>query len=208
LSPRVAGRRPQPSGVTPRSARARSSPKQPVGIMSPWGAAYSSGGLLPASRPRVRNELLLRDHPLPSGCALGLRIDERREGGDGAPQPWRPREPPPRGSPVREDKESGRILIFPPAAEPANGRARPDSQGILVFPFRTTPRRSRRVAAAARAAAGRTRRELCRPCTRRAPHMWFTGAWATGMVMWPKSWPFRHPRPLVWVDDALRWVRA
>ena len=45
---------------------------------------------------------------------------------------------------VREDKESGRILIFPPASEPANGRGRPDSQGILIFPFRTTPRRGRR----------------------------------------------------------------
>jgi hypothetical protein len=30
--------------------------------------------------------------------------------------------------------------------EPANGCERPDSQGILVFPFRTTPRRSRRAA--------------------------------------------------------------
>ena len=38
-------------------------------------------------------------------------------------------------------------LIFPTASEPANGRARRDSQEILVFPFRTTPRRSRRAAA-------------------------------------------------------------
>jgi hypothetical protein len=27
------------------------------------------------------------DHPLPSGSAFNLRIDERREGGDGAPRP-------------------------------------------------------------------------------------------------------------------------
>ena len=45
---------------------------------------------------------------------------------------------------AREDKEFRRIPIFPPVAEPANGRARPDSQGILIFPFRTTPRPSRR----------------------------------------------------------------
>ena len=84
------------------------------------------------------------DHPLPSGSACSLRIDERREGGDGAPPaPRPPRHPPPRGITVREDKEFRRILIFPPATEPANGRWRPDSQGILVFPFRTTPRRSR-----------------------------------------------------------------
>ena len=77
------------------------------------------------------------DHPLPSGSACSLRIDERREGGDGAPPAPRP---PRRGSTVREFR---RILSSPPATEPANGRWRPDSQGILVFPFRTTPRRSR-----------------------------------------------------------------
>jgi len=49
-----------------------------------------------------------------------------------------------RGSTAREDKEFRRFLIVPPASEPADGRMRPDSQGILVFPFRTTPRRSRR----------------------------------------------------------------
>ena len=81
------------------------------------------------------------DHPLPSGSACGLRIDERREDGRGARHVPRP---PRRGSTVREDKKSRRILIFPPASQPADGCERPDSQGILVFPFRTTPRRSRR----------------------------------------------------------------
>ena len=47
------------------------------------------------------------------------------------------------GSTAREDNEFRQILIFPPATEPAEGRTRRDSQGILVFPFRTTPRRSR-----------------------------------------------------------------
>ncbi len=51
------------------------------------------------------------DHPLPSGSACSLRIDERREGGDGAPPAPRP---PRRGSTVREDKGFRRILIFPP----------------------------------------------------------------------------------------------
>jgi len=68
-----------------------------------------------------RGHIAGHGHPLPSGCAFSLRIDERREGGHGAPRPPR------RGSTAREDKESGRILVFPPAAEPANGRARPDS---------------------------------------------------------------------------------
>ena len=56
-------------------------------------------------------------------------------------------EPPARGgrrSTLREDGEFRRIPTFPPAIEPADGRGRPDSQGILVFPFRTTPRRGRR----------------------------------------------------------------
>ena len=86
------------------------------------------------------------------------RYDRRHPAGARSPQPpdppppWEPRR---RGSTVREDKECRRFLIFPPATEPADGRARPDSQGILVFPFRTTPRPSRRVAAAAGAPAGR-----------------------------------------------------
>ena len=36
---------------------------------------------------------------------------------------------------VREDKEFPRILIFPPASEPADGRARPASQGSLSSLF-------------------------------------------------------------------------
>jgi len=32
-----------------------------------------------------------RDHPLPSGCAFSLRIDEPREGGHGAPHAPDPR---------------------------------------------------------------------------------------------------------------------
>jgi len=48
------------------------------------------------------------------------------------------------GSTVREDKKCRRILILPPATEPTDGRGQRDSQGILVFPFRTTPRRERR----------------------------------------------------------------
>jgi len=64
----------------------------------------------------------LHDHPLPSGCAFSLRIDEGREGGHGAPGTPEPRtsraarglrapgppgtpEPPRRGTTVREDKE-------------------------------------------------------------------------------------------------------
>ena len=98
----------------------------------------------PGSRPPLRRRaecFSRRDHPLPSGCPLGLRIDERREGGHGAAQPWPPGEPPRRGSAVREDKEFRRILVFPTASEPANGRARPDSQGILIFPHSTAPPR-------------------------------------------------------------------
>ena len=120
---------------------------------SPWrlsppaaGGNAGQGELLPH---QIRNgPFLMRDHPLPSGCGFILRIDERREGGDGAPRaprppdpprpPARPPEPPRppaprppdpprRGSTVREDKEFRRILIFPPASEPAEGRERPDS---------------------------------------------------------------------------------
>ena len=65
--------------------------------------------------------------------------------------------PPRRGSTVREDKEFRRILIFPPAIEPAEGRARPDSQGILIFPSGTTPRRAR---------CGRPRARRARPGSR------------------------------------------
>ena len=38
-------------------------------------------------------------------------------------------------------RNSGESLSSPRASEPAEGRTRRDSQGILVFPFRTTPRR-------------------------------------------------------------------
>ena len=91
-----------------------------------------------ASRRQSRNGMAPHDHPLPSGCAFSLRIDGRREGGYGAPQPP---EPPRRGSTARADKES---LSAPSASEPADGRARAESRGILIFPLRTTPRRGRR----------------------------------------------------------------
>ena len=58
------------------------------------------------------------------------RYDRRHPAGARSPRPpdppppWEPRR---RGSTVREDKEFRRILIFPPATEPANGRTRPDS---------------------------------------------------------------------------------
>jgi len=106
-------------------------------------AAHKLDGVLKAamsaaSRRQSRNGMAPHDHPLPSGCAFSLRIDGRREGGYGAPQPP---EPPRRGSTARADKES---LSAPSASEPADGRARAESRGILIFPLRTTPRRGRR----------------------------------------------------------------
>ena len=83
------------------------------------------------------------------------RPDPRRARGLRAPRPPR------RGSTAREDKRSRRILVFPPASEPADGRGRGDSQGILVFPFRTTPRRSRR------SRCGRPRARRARPARNR-----------------------------------------
>ena len=41
-------------------------------------------------------------------------------------------------------RNSGESLSSPPATEPADGRARPDSQGIRIFPLRTTPPRPQR----------------------------------------------------------------
>jgi len=110
-----------------------------------------------------------------SGSTSGEKADMARRTGRSrrARRPARacPPEPPRRGITVREDKGFPRILIFPPATEPADGRARPDSQGILVFPFRTTPRRGRRDCRGRRDRRGRprTRREHRRPCIRRAP---------------------------------------
>ena len=140
----------RPAGTRRRGGRPR---RHVANRQVPWrlsppaaGGNAGQGELLPH---QIRNgPFLMRDHPLPSGCGFILRIDERREGGDGAPRaprppdpprpPARPPEPPPpraprppdpprRGSTVREDKEFRRILIFPPASEPAEGRERPDS---------------------------------------------------------------------------------
>jgi len=119
----------------------------------------------PRSRTDSRSASALRatpssasGHDLPPVEGLAAPQKALEAGGPRLREPW---EPPRPGSGVREDKESRRILIFPPASEPANGLTRPDSQGILVFPFRTTPRppgrRGRRVAAAARAGRGRPR---------------------------------------------------
>ena len=127
-------------------AGAGAGPSQHPGVGATWApsrcasAAASCSclrrelGALPSvMQAHVQEGFGRHDHPLPSGCALSLRIDERREGGHGAPpapqprEPREPREPPRRGSTVREDKEFRRILIFPPATEPRNGRARPDS---------------------------------------------------------------------------------
>ena len=72
-------------------------------------------------------------------------------------------------------RNAGRSLSSPSASEPADGPLRRESQGILVFPFRTTPRRSRR---------GRR----CRLRVRRAPRSWLTGAGATGMVTRRQCW--------------------
>ena len=128
------------------------------GFDATWPVSLTCGG-------RSRCGTARHDHPLPSGCALGLRIDERREGGDGAPrtpQPWQSPgrsgcraagvRAPRRGSAVREDKESRPIFFFPPATEPADGRRRRDSQAVLVFPSRTTPLSGRRAAAGGEAA--------------------------------------------------------
>ena len=126
---------PRVAHVDGRARRCRPDPRRARGLR----AARPPGPPGPPGPPiwvvrigRTRNRP--RDHPLPSGCAFSLRIDERREGGHGAPHapgqpPWKPApwEPPRRGSPVREDKKSRRILIFPPATEPADGRTRPDS---------------------------------------------------------------------------------
>ena len=103
-------------------------------------AAHKLDGVLKAamsaaSRRQSRNGMAPHDHPLPSGCAFSLRIDGRREGGYGAPQPP---EPPRRGSTARADKES---LSAPSASEPADGRARAESRGILIFPRSATPPR-------------------------------------------------------------------
>ena len=85
-------------------------------------------------------------------------LRRRRSGGRGLVfREGPPTRPPRRGSTVREDKEFRRILIFPPAIEPAEGRARPDSQGILIFPSGTTPRRAR---------CGRPRARRARPGSR------------------------------------------
>ena len=69
-----------------------------------------------------------------AGCAFSLRIDERQRAEMARRPPASPRSRRGGGSTVREDKEFRRILIFPPAREPAEGRRRPDSQGILIFP--------------------------------------------------------------------------
>ena len=99
----------------------------------------------------------LQDHPPPSGCAFSLRIDERREGGHGAPRPLR------RGSIAREDKEFRRILIFPPG-ERACGRPCATRQSRNpCLPLSHVPRAGAvGVAAATRAPAGRARRAGCR----------------------------------------------
>ena len=94
------------------------------------------------------------DHPLPSGCAFSLRIDGRQEGGDGAPRPPRPPDaPPPRGSTAREDKES----LSAPRQPSLRTAARERKVGESLSSPCALPRAA--AAAAARASAGRARRE-------------------------------------------------
>ncbi len=65
---------------------------------------------------------LLRDLRNDVRCHLSLRsgaASARRAACARPPEPW---EPPRRGSTVRENKDFRRILIFPPASEPADGR--------------------------------------------------------------------------------------
>ena len=68
-----------------------------------------------------RPRFLRHDHPFSSACACGLRIDERREGGDGAPHPQRLSPPAAR-------------LRRAPAGRHAPVRGRRDSQGIPIIP--------------------------------------------------------------------------
>jgi len=100
-----------------------------------------------------------------------------------------------RGGVVTRGKIRNAGRSFPPATEPAEGRARHDSQGILVFPFRTTPRRSRR----GRRARPRTRRARCSPGALPAVH--------------PPSAPFvahrqRRLQPELQVQDPHRILKA
>ena len=118
-----------------RTASSPASPASPVRMVA--SRCFASE----APRAPARSPMRAHDHPLPSSSAFspgstsGEKAEMARRTRRGRPR---------RGSAAREDKESRRILIFPPAGEPAKGCERPDSQGILVFPFRTTPRRSRR----------------------------------------------------------------
>ena len=94
---------------------------------------------------------------------------------------------------MREDKEFRRILIFPPATEPAEGRTRRDSQGILIFPFRTTR------GAAAGVAAGTQGKPPCvvarMPLKARCPsYRGIRGRAASAMCQRAHPWSTPLPR--------------
>jgi len=129
------------------------------------------------------------------------RPDPRRARGLRAPRPWDPpggvvqigkirnrpflilpiRDMPPGRVALRgKIRRVGGSLSSPSASEPADGRARRDSQRILVFPFRTTPRRGRR------GRRGRPRARRARPARSR---------WLERAPFSPQfPWRLRHPR--------------
>ena len=56
-----------------------------IGVLRANGIIQLSGSRACPCRS-IPRRTTAHDQPLPSGCAIGLRIDERRDGGHGAPR--------------------------------------------------------------------------------------------------------------------------